>query len=79
MKDRYPFFKLTSTISIVGALAIVILAIAMGITTVRPTFIPAYRAALGLSPTVRISKPMVVFHRSHQMTPAVTNAMTMHQ
>ena len=33
----------------------------------RRGLMPAYRAALGLAPTVRISKPIVVFHTNHQV------------
>ena len=38
---------------------------------------PAYRAALGFEPTVRISKPSVVLYSRNQMKTAVSRAMTM--
>ena len=42
---------------------------------VRFTLIPAYLAASGFKPTVRISNPKVVFHNSHQMKIATRTAI----
>ena len=43
-------------------------------TTVPEIEMPAYRAALGLRPTVRIANPMVLRNRSHHEPTASSNA-----
>ena len=41
----------------------------------KPGRMPAYRAASGLAPTVRISKPSVLRDRSHHTTGTAAKAM----
>ncbi len=48
--------------------------IAMPSTMLRVMLMPAYRAAFGLAPTVRSSKPIVVFQSSHHTTTAASTA-----
>ena len=46
----------------------------MASTQVRPTLIPAVRAALGLAPTVRNWNPVVLRASSHHTPPAAASA-----
>ena len=61
MKDRYSFFKLTSIISMVAALAIVILAILVNTTSLKE--VPFLRILLGVSAlnfTLRAAVPLML-------------------